>query len=258
MKLVIALILSISIHLGIYLYLQDSKIEYQTSKILFDKNQATSINYVKLQPTIKKPIQKQNSIKKEQIKKPELPKILEKPIKKDIPKKAKTKTKTKTKAKAKPFKKIQTKKIPKQIKELPKKIEPKEILTPEQKEYKKLQDTITPKTKEYISLYEDFEKLPPKTKIFILKNIEGIGAITQRHLYYPTMSAQTGQEGINVVEFMLFENGKISEPKIIKSSSYFLLDDNTLETIEAAFHEYPNPSKPTPIRIYVKYKLIRE
>lgn len=251
MKLALALTLSISIHLGIYLYLQDSKIEYQTSKTPSNTNQATSINYVKLEAAPKTTIKKETQAKPKPkptpktIKKQELPKILKpikkkESIKKDIPKNI-VKNETIKPQKTKPL-----------IKELPK------TLTPEQKEYQKLKDTMTPKTKEYISLYENFEKLPPKTKIFLLKNIEWIGAITQRYLYYPTMSAQTGQEGINVVEFMLFKNGKISDPKIIKSSSYFLLDDNTLETIEAAFHEYPNPSKPTPIRINVKYKIIRE
>jgi protein TonB len=69
------------------------------------------------------------------------------------------------------------------------------------------------------------------------------------------MSVQARQEGINVVQFTLYPNGTISTPVISKSSKYFLLDDNTIETIQAAYKDYPRPQKPTLIRIYVKYSL---
>jgi len=54
----------------------------------------------------------------------------------------------------------------------------------------------------------------------------------------------------------LHPNGKISVPKILKSSKYYILDDNSIETIERAYKDYPRPDKPTIIRIYVKYELI--
>jgi TonB family protein len=255
LKLFVALSLSLLIHLGILIYLQETKIEYNTQQNLTNNtSKTTSINYVKLKPqqkVIPKNINKKQikpKIIKKPIEKKKLEKVVEKPlIKKPIVKKEISKPKK--------IAKIIKKPIPKNS---PPKIEQKEILTPEQKEYKKLQDEITPLTKEYTDLYEDFEKMPNKTKIFILKNIGTIGEITQRHLFYPSMSIQASQEGVNVVEFMLFENGNISTPKIIKSSSYFLLDDNTIETIQAAYIDYPRPQKPTPIRIFVKYKLIRE
>ena len=47
----------------------------------------------------------------------------------------------------------------------------------------------------------------------------------------------------------------ISDIKVIKSSRYFLLDDNTIETIKEAYSDYPRPSKPTLIKIFVNYKL---
>ena len=121
---------------------------------------------------------------------------------------------------------------------------------------KKTLPKLDPLTKSFIDLYgKDFEKFDKITKLFILKNIKDIGLITQRYLEYPILAAQAGQSGLNVVEFILYPNGSISEPKIIKSSGYFMLDDNTAETIKLAYFDYPRPKKPTLIRIFVKYVL---
>ena len=75
------------------------------------------------------------------------------------------------------------------------------------------------------------------------------------YIEYPYMSIHANQSGVSVVEFILYPNGTISDLKVIKSSNYFLLDDNTMETIEAAYSDYPRPPKPTVIKIYVKYIL---
>jgi TonB family protein len=248
LKLLLPLSISILIHIGIYFLLIDSNFTFTQSKSTQNTTkQKTNIQYVKL----KQEIQKNNIIKPqiEPIQKPiTKPKLLEQPKKqKPIIEK---KQESKSVKKPKPKKTIPT--IP------PKIIEPLPPINPQEQEYKKLQKNIKPLTKEYLDHYEDFEKLPTETKLFIIKNIDDIGAITQRYLFYPQMSAQAGQDGVNVVEFMLFENGNISEPKIVKSSNYFLLDDNTIETIKEAYIDYPRPQKPTPIRIFVKYKLIRE
>jgi len=115
---------------------------------------------------------------------------------------------------------------------------------------------IDPLTQSYLDLYGDsFKKFDKTTKLFILKNIKDIGLITQRYLQYPQLSAMAGQSGVNVVEFILYPNGDISEPKIIKSSNYYLLDDNSIETIKMAYYDYPRPLKPTLIKIFIKYIL---
>jgi len=112
-------------------------------------------------------------------------------------------------------------------------------------------------TKSYLELYkDDFDTFSEETKVYLLKNLKDIGFITERYLIYPHLSIDAKQQGLNVIEFWLYPDGKISKPKTIKSSSYFLLDDNSEETIMKAYRDYPRPQKPTVIRIYVKYKFI--
>ncbi|MBI3874242.1 MAG: TonB family protein [Arcobacter sp.] len=112
-------------------------------------------------------------------------------------------------------------------------------------------------TKSYLDLYkDDFDKFSDETKVYLIKNISDIGRITERFLIYPYIGIQAHQQGVNVVEFWLYPDGKISKPKIIKSSNYYILDDNTEETILKAYRDYPTPDKPTVIRIYVRYRLI--
>ena len=149
---------------------------------------------------------------------------------------------------SKSINKKDVKKIIKKQKIIKKKIVKRNIKKPKIK--------IDPITKSYIDLYgKEFDKFDKETKIFILKNIKDIGLITQRYLEYPFLSAQAGQSGLNIVEFILYPDGHISELKIIKSSGYFMLDDNTVETIKLAYYDYPKPSKATLIRIFVKYVL---
>jgi len=112
-------------------------------------------------------------------------------------------------------------------------------------------------TQSFLDIYgDDFNYLNKETKLYLVKNIKNIGSITQRFLIYPSMSIQAGQSGTSVVEFTLFPNGNIDDLKVIDSSGFFLLDDNTLETIQEAYSDYPRPSKPTLIKIYVEYVLI--
>lgn len=111
-------------------------------------------------------------------------------------------------------------------------------------------------TKSYLELYkEDFDTFSEDTKVYLIKNLKDIGRITQRFLIFPYIAVQAHQQGINVVEFMLYPDGKISKPTIIKSSTYHILDDNTEDTIKKAYRDYPRPEKPTIIRIYVKYTI---
>ena len=79
--------------------------------------------------------------------------------------------------------------------------------------------------------------------------------ITQRYLVYPGLSIKTRQSGINVIEFVLHPNGDISDVRITDSSNYTALDKNTVETIQLAYKDYPKPTEPTQIKIYVRYIL---
>lgn len=249
MKILLALALSLAIHLGVYAYFQNSKVLQQ--QIITKKPEGktfTHVQYVKLK--------KQEKPTKKVAKKQTTPKLVELPKElkpKPIPKKQIIK---KTIKKTPPIKKAPKIALNKQVQKIQKPKPIKKVQVIEKPKEDLLKD-VDPLTKEYAKLYDNFDQLPTKTKVFIIKNIKDIGEITGRYLIYPMMSAQAGQEGVNVVEFMLFPDGKISTPMIIKSSSYFLLDDNTVETIQEAYHDYPRPQKPTPIRIFVKYHLIR-
>ena len=250
MKILLVLALSLAIHLGVYTYFQNSKVLQQIATKKPEGKTSTHIQYVKLK--------KQEKPKKEVAKKQTTPKLVElpkelKPKPKPIQKKQIVKKTIKKTPQIKQTPKIALNKQVQKIQK-PKPIKKVEVI---EKPKEDLLKDVDPLTKEYAKLYDNFDQLPTKTKVFIIKNIKDIGEITGRYLIYPMMSAQAGQEGVNVVEFMLFPDGKISTPMVIKSSSYFLLDDNTVETIQEAYHDYPRPQKPTPIRIFVKYHLIR-
>lgn len=118
----------------------------------------------------------------------------------------------------------------------------------------------TMKNQEIEKLYKGkFNSFTKGQKEFIKKNLSAIGKITQKYLDkrgYPYFAAKTGQEGINIVEFYLYPNGDITDLKIIKSSSYETLDQNSIDTILEAYKDYPRPKEKTLIRIYVQYNII--
>lgn len=253
MRVVLALSLSLAIHLGVLSYLSYHKKD--EVKIERQKPSTTHINFVKLIQNTKQKIPKKivnNQPIKEIFQKKiqplqTPPKIIE------LPKE--------TKIFELPPKIVQQEPIIQKIIEQPT-IKPLSKEIP-QTESKKIEEPKFPQhnvdniTKSYLALYEkDFDTFPETTKIYLIKNLKDIGKITQRFLIYPHLSIQAKQSGINVVEFILHPNGKISEPKIIKSSKYYILDDNSIETINEAYRDYPRPDKPTIIRIYVKYELI--
>lgn len=226
MKILIALSVSILIHLGAFFYFKNhTLIQNQEYKSYKDQNhKKTNIKYVKIKPKPKtKEAIKKSRPKPKRITKPQINKKVKEIISNKKPKPI---SKPIIKHKPQPIKKnIQEHKL--------------EELPPEFQELYK----------------EDFKTLPKESKVFLIKHVKDIGRITERYLEYPLMSVQGRQQGINAIQFILYPNGKITNPVIIRSSNYFLLDDNTHETIQAAYHDYPRPSKPTLIRIYVKYSL---
>ncbi len=142
-------------------------------------------------------------------------------------------------------------------KEIIKSKKARKIISKRQKNIKK-EEIIDPITQSFIDLYgKKFDNFDKQTKLFLIGNLKDIAYLTKRYLVYPQMSIHAKQSGISAVSFILHPNGNISALKIDKSSSYFLLDDNTIETIQEAYSDYPRPLKPTLIKIFVEYKLIR-
>ncbi len=258
MRILVALFISIVLHLLAFFYLNYQKKEIQ--ELTKEKTSKTKLHYVKLQKPKAQTKQDTKENKKPQsqpiqqapVKPTKLPKIIEIP---PVPKETKV------------FELPPKIEIPKPQIEKPKELkndikpQPKKVETPQESKPKESQKTLFENvdkiTKSYLELYkDDFDTFAPETKVFLIKNLKDIGKITERFLIYPHLSIQAHQSGINVVEFTLFPNGKISEPKILKSSKYYILDDNSIETINTAYRDYPRPDKPTIIRIYVKYELI--
>lgn len=215
MKYFLSFIVAIFIHIILYWYIVDKKNSKQKPYNLKSYKNTSKIRYIKL-------------------------------AKKNIPKKIKHKKVSKKKLKNKP--KEVSRIIDSAIKSYKKNINNKDI--------SKDDDKIDNRTKQYIKLYgDDFKNYDKVTKLFIINHIKDIGYITQQFLEYPYLSIQASQSGMNVVSFFLHPNGKITNLKIEKSSKYFLLDDNTIETIQKAYEQYPKPSKTTLIKIFVTYIL---
>jgi protein TonB len=237
LKYFVAILLSILIHISLYFYLiYNNKTITNKSYKNTNEKKYSKLKYIKLKPKI---------IKKDNTPKAKItPKI--KPMVKEKKVIKKKIVKTKIKAKHNIKSKIKKKKV------IKKEIVKKSVDIPKENNIK-----ISPKTKQYIDLYGDsFDKFDKQTKLFLIKNIKDIGAITKRFLIYPQLSIQAGQDGVNVVQFILYPNGSIKDVVIDKSSGYFMLDDNTVDTIYEAYEDYPHPKKPTLIKIFVKYKLI--
>jgi len=257
LKYLFAFILALILHFSLYFYLSNKNIIQDIKAVKTNKAKTTNIRYAKLKSVAKvksKPIKKHlkktpKKLKKQVpkvIKKEVFKKLIKKPIvKKHIVKKIPINN---NKAKNNLIKSYSKTKKPL--------VKQKDLKQTIKKSYTKKQKTYDRQTKKFLDLYgNEFNSLPKDTKLFLIKHIKDIGAITQRYLEYPYLSVQAGQSGINVIEFILNPNGTINNLKITKSSKYFLLDDNTIETIKEAYKDYPTPNKPTLIKIFVKYEL---
>jgi periplasmic protein TonB len=253
-RIFVALFLSVALHLSMFFYFSYHKKDQL--EIEKQKPSKTHITYAKLinqHNKIEKKATQSNQPKRKKEDNPpqNLPKIIEiPPVQKnqklfELPAQKESKPQIIKQPEVKP----------QPIPETKKSDTPKEL--PKEEKGKTSQQPIDKITQSYLELYkDDFENFPSETKIYLIKNLKDIGKITQRYLIYPYIAIQAKQSGINVVEFILYPNGKITQPKILKSSKYYILDDNSIETIQQAYMDYPRPDKPTIIRIYVKYELI--
>lgn len=113
--------------------------------------------------------------------------------------------------------------------------------------------------REFHALYKDeFDHYTPNQKKFIKSNLNRIQAITQHYLTmrgYPPFAVQQRMQGVNIVEFFLHPNGDITDLKVISSSGFDVLDDNSLDTIRTAYKDYPRPKETTKIRFYIHYQI---
>ncbi|MCK9337468.1 MAG: energy transducer TonB [Arcobacteraceae bacterium] len=234
----IAILISILVHIILFFSYKPSQTEEIKPPRL---PKTTSVKYVKLSPSIEK-----KEITKEQI--VQQSEYLTPPQPLPTPKK----------------------KTPKKAIEIPKP-EPKKA--PVEKEYIEVQKPsagsilesalkkeeprpIDELTQSYLDLYgKEFYSFSDETKEFLKDNLSDIGRITQRYLLYPSISIRTKQQGYNIVEFMLHPNGDISDLKLLQSSSYSALDNNSIHTIKVAYKDYPKPKESTKVRIYIYYKL---
>jgi len=233
----------------------NTKLSYPTTNIKKKpsiKKGFSNVKFVKLKKKVpkKKIITKQKPTINKEVKK--ILKPLKKPIaKKDTKPKAIKLPKTQQ-PNLKKFFTVSKKDLQRIREEKEQKIKQKTEMQKEINEIKKL-DQIT---QNYIKLYGDtYFTLSKEQKTYLKNNLSTIGMITQRYLVYPGLSIKTRQSGINVIEFTLHPNGDISNVRITDSSNYTALDKNTIETIQLAYKDYPKPSQPTQIKIYVRYIL---
>jgi len=270
----IALFISIIVHILTFKTINNTlisnKLNLPTSnkKVEPNKNKGYSnIKFVKIKKSEPKQIAKKISKPKQIVKKPTINNEIKEILKpKKILKKKIVKKVIKQENKTTPLKPLDIKPqvdlkslftiskeeqiekeiIEKQNKEYEKKVE---------KEIKELKN-LDPLTQSYIKLYgNQYFKFSKEQKRYLKSNLSLIGKVTKKYLRYPGISIRTNQSGVNIIEFILDPNGDISNLKLLDSSGFTALDKNTKETIELAYKEYPRPSEPTKIRIYVSYIL---
>jgi periplasmic protein TonB len=83
-----------------------------------------------------------------------------------------------------------------------------------------------------------------------------IANITQHYLNRrgsAFLASQLQLRGVLLVEFTLYPNGDMDNFKILKSSSYNLLDKDFQEVIEIVYKDYPLPKVKTPVRFQMSY-----
>lgn len=74
---------------------------------------------------------------------------------------------------------------------------------------------------------------------------------------YPSIARKRGLEGEVIVEFIIYENGKVGEIQVTKPCPYEPLNIAAVNAIKKAQNEFPGLSSPTKIEIPIVYKLDR-
>jgi len=105
---------------------------------------------------------------------------------------------------------------------------------------------------------EAFGRLSEGEKQYIIDNQEIMRRITQEQLNRlapVNIPRNLRTNTSNIIEFYLHPNGDISGLKLITNSSFEILDDTSLQTIEYSYHRYPLPKQKTLVRYKVGYWL---
>ena len=86
-----------------------------------------------------------------------------------------------------------------------------------------------------------------------------VRGIVEKHKFYPEMAREEGIEGSVFLEFRILRSGKLAFVKILKSSSYDLLDSAAVYSVKAAspFPSIPNKlgKKSLTMKLWIKFKL---
>jgi len=90
---------------------------------------------------------------------------------------------------------------------------------------------------------------------FLAQKFSIISDIVRRHLQYPYLARRMGWEGKVVVSFVLTKEGTVKEVKVVNSSGYKVLDENTVATLQACAKYFPIPPVDVKIKLPVTYKL---
>ena len=91
---------------------------------------------------------------------------------------------------------------------------------------------------------------------YLNKYLQTIANITQSYLDHrggAFLGSQLNLKGTLLVEFTLHPNGDMSRFRILKSSSFHVLDSDFQEVIETVYKDYPYPTKKTPVRFQMSY-----
>ncbi|PLY07508.1 MAG: hypothetical protein C0625_04855 [Arcobacter sp.] len=114
-------------------------------------------------------------------------------------------------------------------------------------------------TQEYLRVYgKEYDSFTKVQKVFLQNNLETFTRITQRtlnRLGYPRLAERLGLSGSNIVEFIFYPDGSISDLKLSLKSRHEVFDKRTIELIEFAYKDYPRPKEKIKIKFTVSYKI---
>lgn len=252
--LILAFIISISLHFIVFKKYDDKKIiENDKKEEIIEKK--SEVKFVKIKP---KEIIPEKVEKIEQIE----PKPIEKKV--ELPK---NEIKTPTPKIENNLKKVEKPIDLEKSKKFQENILKEQIVNKETSiQNKTLEDFLSQKepiNKEILNelekLYgEEYNSFTKIQKAYLEKNLNNFQVITQRvldRLGYPKLAAKLKIGGVNIVEFMFHPDGSITGLKVTNSSGYAVLDDYSLELIEIAYKDYPKPTTTTKLKFYVRYSL---
>lgn len=253
-----AFILSIILHLLIFIPLEFKKDEPKKEKVVPKIEKKSSVRYVKLtQKTV--PVEKTEKETAKPVEKPKEYKIVKE--KKVVPQQKTAVHKKIEKIPAPKPKKVVKRFIPKESKEI-KPQKRRETVSQKNLENFLLEEPapldrtmLDDITKSYLKLYgKEYDKLTNVQKVFIQNNIKTIVEITRSYYRFPPIAIKLRKNDYNIVEFTLHPNGDISGLKIVKPGDYSFYDKSILETIEFAYKDYPRPKVATKIKFYITYR----